>query len=89
MKAIAILFAASLISTPLLAEDLCSLNLHKLADQLAIDAPLGDPLEQQIEGYRQEATKAQAQGDIEMCIAKSAQALQLLQSSNHGSSGHN
>lgn len=86
MNAFTLLSLSVLLSAPVLAQDLCSANLQRLADQ-TVGTPLGDPLEQQFEALRKAAAQAEAAGELETCIARSAQALQLLERSNKTDGG--
>lgn len=80
---------ATLLSLPAFAaEDLCSLNLQQLEDNLASGDPLGEPLRQQVEELQAKAEHARDAGDLETCTALSEQALQLLQAPGEEGAGY-
>ncbi len=64
------------------ADDLCTLNLQKISDQLATATTLGDPLKQEVQDLRAKAEQAKTHGDTEGCISASNMALQSLQRPN-------
>ncbi|MDG9784142.1 hypothetical protein [Metapseudomonas otitidis] len=83
MKRTALLLGATLLASPLaFADDLCTLNLQKISDQLATATTLGDPLKQEVQDLRAKAEQAKTHGDTKGCISASSMALQRLQRPN-------
>ena len=77
MKRSVLLVLAALVATPIFAaDDLCTINLQKLADYKASSGTIGQPLLGQIHDARVAAQEAQAAGDTQKCINLTTKALQ-------------
>ncbi|AYC31627.1 hypothetical protein D3880_04125 [Pseudomonas cavernae] len=87
MKRFAMLIVAALLTAPVFAADLCDINLQKLEDALATQAPNGDTATQQVEQLKAKAEEAKVVGDTEGCINNSNKALQVLENSDKGGGG--
>lgn len=87
MKRFAIVLAASLLTAPAFASDLCASNLQKLDDALATKIPTGQTTTKQVEDLKAKAEAAKSAGDDKGCVAHSNQALQLLEKSEKGGDG--
>jgi len=85
MKRFVLFILAGLVSSSVFAaDDLCTINLHKLASYKATASTMGQPLLDQIHGARVEAEKAQAAGDTQKCISLTNKALQDVVNSQKG-----
>ncbi|WP_417662873.1 hypothetical protein [Pseudomonas sp.] len=74
----AFVIAAALTAPVFAADDLCDVNLQKLADNSAITSTLGSPLKEQVEEHVNAAKEAKAAGDLKACSSHTEQALQML-----------
>jgi len=79
MKLIALFFTASLLASPVFAEDLCTVNMQKLDDMMATEMTMAADIKVQIEDLRMQAEKARSAGDLETCGTHAAKALQMLE----------
>ncbi|MFZ3203870.1 MAG: hypothetical protein WA161_08355 [Pseudomonas sp.] len=70
---------AAALASPAFAEDICTVNLQKLADNSAALTTLASPAKEQVEEHKKAAEEAQRAGDVETCGAHTEKALQLLQ----------
>lgn len=70
---------AAALASPAFADDLCTVNLQKLADKSAALTTLASPAKEQVEEHKKAAEEAQRTGDMETCGAEAEKALQLLQ----------
>jgi len=85
MKRTALMFACVLAASPVFAnDDLCSIHLQKIDDQLATESALGEATKQQIADLRQQAVQAQQTGDLESCAGYAQQAVTLLEKATKG-----
>ncbi|MBD9482481.1 hypothetical protein IB229_05840 [Pseudomonas sp. PDM14] len=88
MKRTALIFATALIASPVFAaDDLCSINLQKLDDQLATHTTITAPLKTQVEDLQTQAKAAQQAGNNEDCASAATQALTLLEKTDKGGEG--
>lgn len=67
------------LASPAFAEDTCTINLQKLADNSAALTTLASPAKEQVEEHKKAAEEAQRAGDVETCGTEAEKALQLLQ----------
>lgn len=85
MKSAALIFATTLIASPVFAaDDQCSLNMQELDDKLTTNVTLGEPLKTQVEDLKTQAATAQQAGKTEDCASAANQALMLLQKNDKG-----
>lgn len=88
MKPTALIFATTLIASPVFAAgDQCSLNMQKLDDELTTNTTLGEPLKSQVEELKTQAMTAQQAGKSEECATAANQALMLLENTEKGGEG--
>ena len=70
---------AAALASPAFADDTCTVNLQKLADNSAALTTIASPVKEQVEEHKTAAEEAQRAGDVETCGAHAQKALQLLQ----------
>ncbi|MGV8843212.1 MAG: hypothetical protein ACOH2I_08225 [Pseudomonas sp.] len=79
MKPIALFFTASLLASPVFAEDLCTVNMQKLDDMMATEMTMASELKVQVEELKMQAEKARSAGDLQSCGTHAAKALHMLE----------
>lgn len=79
MKRIFLFGIVAALASPTFADDLCTVNLQKLTDNMATATTLAPPIKEQVEEHKMAAEEAQRAGDLENCGAHALKALQLLQ----------
>jgi len=70
---------AAALASPAFADDTCTVNLQKLADNSAALTTTASPVKEQVEEHKKAAEEAQRAGDVGTCGAHAQKALQLLQ----------
>ncbi|MGE8500413.1 MAG: hypothetical protein ACN6O6_23180 [Pseudomonas sp.] len=80
MKLTALLFTAAVAvsATPAFADDLCTINLQKLSDSMAVDTTTAESVKTQVEQLHKDAQQAQSAGDLETCATLATKAQTLL-----------
>ncbi len=79
MKPIVLFFTASLLVSPVFAEDLCTVNMQKLDDMMATEMTMAPALKAQVEEFKMQAEEARRAGDLKSCATHAAKALQMLE----------
>lgn len=79
MKRVSMFVIAAVLAAPAFAaDDLCTVNLQKLDNAMTTKPTVAEPLKQQVEEAKKQATDAQAAGDLKACGTHAQRALQLL-----------
>ncbi|MCO7515456.1 hypothetical protein NJF44_09935 [Pseudomonas guariconensis] len=82
----ALFAAATLLASPVFAdEDLCTLNLQKIDDNMATIGATSEGLDKAITEHVDKAKAAQAAGDTKECIAITSKVLERMEKTDKGS----
>lgn len=82
----ALFAAATLLASPVFAdEDLCTLNLQKIDDNMATIGATSEGLDKAITEHVDKAKTAQAAGDTKECIAITSKVLERMEKTDKGS----
>ncbi|WP_060481642.1 hypothetical protein [Pseudomonas sp. NBRC 111119] len=81
----ALFAAATLLASPVFADDLCTINLQKINDMQATAGNTSEGLDKSVTEHVDEAKQAQASGDTAKCIEITSKVVNRLEKTDKGS----
>ncbi|MBK4987392.1 hypothetical protein [Pseudomonas sp. S36] len=81
----ALFAAATLLASPVFAEDLCAINLQKINDMQPTAGSTPETFDKAVTDHVDKAKQAQANGDTKTCIEITSKVLNRLEKTDKGS----